>query len=527
MVLNEADDIRLGTTQMDKVYLGDTQVWPTSQPITYVITSAYVYYTGDGLTNRLYASGLNYAYVLGTVEVRQGGTVIQTLTNVTLTPTVGSSQRIFAQGYYIYAQGLGTTPYNSETVSVTASYPGASPYSVSGGVTQEGNQIEGTTYEYNTVYDTAHRYSTWSPVAGTYFATITSSKYTSTATACYAGGNGSAGENILTIVAGHTEQETVHTPYTTYRRPKYTWTSTSQSYGEWTTYTTGVEDTTGEDTTVADTPSISVSDNYFTISGTNVKIPSEGTTPYNDGRSVLITATNNTGSGSVRIYQEANAPGAWTYVDDITLSMPDVSGNIPQAGGTFDVDYTSRRDGTRTWASGATETTSNAPIISEVTGTNCTPSVNTVTNGSGTFTITVPANNTQGLQVSVTLSSQGRNPVTLTKTQEYVPTGTTFTLTGAAYNSDKTSVVASWSVVNPYWTSTDFYMTASVDNTPAINHGLMVVRNATGSTTFNLATEFPGVAFITGVPNTYEFAIYDNRGASPVLMTSQSFTITY
>ena len=69
MVLNEADDIKLGSGQVDAVYLGEDLVWPVGA-ITYEITAALLYYSSGNILDAGYNGSVysgNYAYVMGTV----------------------------------------------------------------------------------------------------------------------------------------------------------------------------------------------------------------------------------------------------------------------------------------------------------------------------------------------------------------------------------------------------------------------------------------------------------------------------
>lgn len=125
-----------------------------------------------------------------------------------------------------------------------------------------------------------------------YYAVIVSSKYGPDSPACSAAGNGTNGEDILTLAAGHIETPKTTTYYYQLGWDVITWTTgqTSQTTPE---VVNEYDDVTyGTAESVSDTYTVSVSGAPFTVSGTNVKIPSEGTTRYPNGRSATLTIVN-------------------------------------------------------------------------------------------------------------------------------------------------------------------------------------------------------------------------------------------
>lgn len=341
----------------------------------------------------------------------------------------------------------------------------------------------------------------------------------------------SGGTAALIISASHRHIETTSTPWQDVTYHTYTWSSGATNSTTPTVTDSGAQTST-ETSTVQDTvtPSFSGSHTGFSFidNNTKVSIASEGTSVYSSGRTATIVASNNSASASLVLYQEHNVAGNWVYVYDLSVAI-DWSGNIPQAGGTFPVNYTSRRNGSRTYTSGATETTTNESVTSSVSGDNtCTPDVNSVS-GIGTFSITVPSNTTQGHQVSVTISTTGAS-ANDTKDQDYVTIIFNIANNGVRYNTpSNTSLQIFWTVANAY-ASKDFSIEAVLgDDHPEKN---IILRGGTtgGTTTFNLASDFPHTIFTPGVQSTdtYVITIYDNS-VTPHgnIMFSQSFTLTY
>lgn len=122
--------IRIGGTtyKLDEIRSGATGavVWPSTY--TYVIdtSTVTVHYSAGSL---IYANATNYAYVTATIRVYQGQTLVQTLTNQTLTPTALSDTVHFAiYNKNIRAYNLGTTLVRGGwSVTVTLGYNTAAP----------------------------------------------------------------------------------------------------------------------------------------------------------------------------------------------------------------------------------------------------------------------------------------------------------------------------------------------------------------------------------------------------------------
>lgn len=513
---------KLGGTnyQMVEAKFNGVVVWPISQPvvITYSILSVNVNYSAG---NTLYASGANYATFTGSIQEYHDGQAYGSPFSAPLTPSgiYESNPRVYISGNAVYGMDLGTNEYSDTYWTVALTYHGANN---SAYVSQQEN-VKTVTDRQPTGSKT---YGSSSTEYSNYQMTFSSNKYTHSFAGDEAPASGATTSALAATLSvsnmRHLEVDT--TPWTQDALVSYHYTSHPETTLTQTVsnYYSGSEVTRSE--WVADSLyDITGSAAGFTRNNMTVTVDSEGTQNLPSGRSVTYTARVQKHDLSfftqqVTLYQQANEPGEWSWVSDFTLSMPDVSGNIPAGGGVFDVDYTSRHSGTRTWTSGATETSTNAPIISEITGSGCTPSVNTVTDGSGTFTITVPSNASQGHTISVTMEGfDGTTTLstTLTKTQD-IPAGIFFEITGAEYsqiNSDKLRVY--WIVTNPYNTS-DFSIMAFMHNGNNPEKVIIIRSSDSRRTTeFTLSTDFPDVVFSPGATNVYDFFIYDNSGSTP------------
>lgn len=163
------------------------------------------------------------------------------------------------------------------------------------------------------------------------------------------------------------------------------------------------------------TPTLTSASAAFYISGTEVHAYSRGSVA---GEQRYISAmVSYNGSSSVTggtVYQQANAITSYTY--NLAIAI-DVTGTIPAEGGRYDVIYTSQR--TPTYTSGASGSAENC--TASITGTNCTPNINTVT-GVESLNIGVDENTSTSVTptVSVTISAGGYF-ATDSKTQDAAP----------------------------------------------------------------------------------------------------------
>lgn len=232
----------------------------------------------------------------------------------------------------------------------------------------------------------------------------------------------SGGYAGIGYAAVHTHREVETQGYTDVVTPIYTWSSNATSQGE-TTSTRGSVTLRDETSQVNDIPTITVPSSAsswleYDAENSRLKVESEGTTPYSSGRSAVITATNNGASDTASLYQAINRVVSTSYAYDLAVEIQQ-EGNIPANGGTLYVTYNSYRTATETYSSNATKTLAPAAYSSSVTGTNCTPSVNSAS-GQGAFQITVDANTstTNTRSVSVKLAATSTEYVTSTKVQD-------------------------------------------------------------------------------------------------------------
>lgn len=420
----------------------------------------------------------------------------------------------------------GTTRYdNGRSATIVVSNLDATPASVT--VYQQQNVPEAD-YQYDIVFGDSYITAENS----NYYVSASANNYASLAAAAPASGNVYA---LITVTARHTVVDVTHTPYEIYETPHWVWTSGEETYGTRHLSEEGEDETYGTPRTATDTgltPTIVMSEDNgataFTWDGANsrVYIPTEATYVYSNGRNGVVTFTNGTATDSVTLYQGLNVASAWNYTYDLTVAI-DWVGNIPQEGGTFPVNYTSRRSGIRTYTSLATETITNESVTASVSGNGtCTPDVATVS-GVGTFGISVDENTTPNYEVRVTLSVDGH---TASDTREQESTTITFNIAddGVRYNAPSyTALQVFWSVANAY-ASQGFSIAAELgDDTP--EKGL-IIRDATtgGTMTFNLADDFPHTLFIPGSENTFTIKIYDNSVSTHGnIKFSKDFTLTY
>ncbi len=115
-IINAIKSLFVGSREVKRVTLGNTVVYESGD--TYVFTGFRLSYS-EG-TN-LYASGSNYAELLGTRQIYRNGTVIGT-DEVALTPQIGSSSFLYAEGTKIKAPSRGTTVGSIRSDWVSGTY---------------------------------------------------------------------------------------------------------------------------------------------------------------------------------------------------------------------------------------------------------------------------------------------------------------------------------------------------------------------------------------------------------------------
>lgn len=390
MVLNEADDIKLGSGQVDAVYLGDELIWPVGAT-TYEIVAALLYYSSGnildaGVQGSYYSS--NFAYVMGTVRVKRGDTVVETLYDKVLTPEVlNTTDFEVRHGEDIYAYNLGGTKTTAVKYSaVRATYRGSEPFTLTIQVEQEINEESITT---TTEWRQGSPEITAMEVPGSRYVDLVVSDYTaSSGHTCPAYG----GYTAMTAYGAHDMANYSSTPSYEWVTYNYSYTSgythTSSSATGNTRWTDPVK--VGESWSVDDTITIDLpSWLHYNSSNRVLTFDSEGTTVYNNGRNYLIVAHNGSVTDSERVYQQYNVAETDVTTYDLYCHIQRTT-DFPASGGTFAVDYRSNQTRFVEYTSGASTTTTSG-VTSSVEATNATPSVATVS-GSGTFNISLGSN---------------------------------------------------------------------------------------------------------------------------------------
>jgi len=376
----------VGTTQVSRLYLGSDLVWPSNY--TYNIVNATAHFSSGsfidaGVVGSQYSG--NYLYFTGTVRLQRGQTVISETTEY-LVPTVSNTSDFnviyeSSLGYYVVrGNNLGTIPTSSsKTTTVSVTFATSASYTIPQSFVQERNiETEGTptTERVNgtpTVTTEAYDYNVY----------ISATSYASSSNPAPASG----GTTTLTYGASHTERSITVTPWTDVTTPHYNYTSGATRDGSPYISDSGSTTTYGTPRGVEDTPTISGSATGFTRSGNTVTIANRGTTTE-QARSVTYTASNgNATPATVTIYQEANAIISTVVEPHLELAWDYSGSTFPGDGGVFGVTYRSEAKTTYTYTS-RESTESSDPITSNVTSTNCTPSVNTVS-GYGAFSVTI------------------------------------------------------------------------------------------------------------------------------------------
>lgn len=403
MVLNEADDIRLGSEQVNAIYLGDTLIWPAA-PLIYVITDAWLVYSSGNLIN---AAGSNYAYALGDVNVYRGSSLVRTMTDVHLEVSVSSAdfyvERPSGLSYdVIKGNNLGSTPTGfQKTATVTASYHGDTH--AGGTVVQERN--------YETTTSSTVRIEE-SPVIAP--AEVPNTRYVDLNIyesfpnhICPAYG----GTATLYFYGGHDEANYSTTAWNDWTTYTHTYTSGAVVVDPAVITASGQIGPTmvGQPWGVTDEIATPTLPSWLTFSNGVLTIASEGVTPYQDGRSAELTAYNGGASDSVTVYQQYNVVEEVNYAYNLSVDI-DVSGTIPSSGGTYSVDYVAKRTQTDVYTSGSEDVHSESGITAEVSGSNCTPDTQFVT-GAGSFDIEVDPNLSPVFtrNIGVTISAFGES----------------------------------------------------------------------------------------------------------------------
>lgn len=402
MTVEDILDAKVGSNQVTAIYLGSTLVWPTSGALTYVITGAQLNFSrGSALDAGEVDSDYsgNYAWVTGTVVPYRGDEPQTPLTNVMLVPTVtNTTDFVVRDTYYIYGHNLGTTPTSAiKETSVDVTYKTSDSFRVGSTVTQTRN-IETITDGTPFVVD-GTPYETVDPIAETYWIVMNLSQYGNRMYPCPAYGNPSVS---LVCYGGHDEATFSHTPWQEFTPRIHSFSSgSSYTVNEETNYGEYPPVQVGQSEPVNDDLSENIELTYSSVGGSGwasynynsdtLTIDNAGTYEYELTRSVIITATNGDKEESVTAYQHRNILETVIESFDLSVAIRDV-GTFPDIGGTFYVDYISRRTYQNEYTSGTRTPAATEAFTSDVLASYfITPSVNEVS-GVGSFTIDVDAN---------------------------------------------------------------------------------------------------------------------------------------
>lgn len=409
MRIDDAIGGKLAGYEMVEAKFNGTVVWPLNY--TYLITAARVVYSAG---SAIYAKGSyawdgNYAYVLGTVNVYINGVLVNTLTDVRLTPTVEQGSWFSVDtSLNILGNNLGTVPSAQHNETVTVAY-GNSSTTVT--VSQQANVKTPTSY---TPTGSKH-YGLPTVTAYNYQVDFSTNKYGSAASAAPASGATTTDlRATLSITANHIEVTT--TPWTQDALVNYSYTSGATSSATEADYYSGTD--TSSPVQVTDTPTITGSATGFTRSGMYVTIASEGTTSYPSGRSVTYTASvdkmgGGTQTDTVTLYQAKNEivsdepstvrtygspyqeSSDGNYVASVVITQYTSSSSpAPASGGSAGLIITASHEHTVTTKRDWTDTTIHTYTWSSGSSSHSQPSYDYGTETMGSTTTTVTDNPT-------------------------------------------------------------------------------------------------------------------------------------
>lgn len=383
--------------EMDEAKYSGIVVWPLNVVYTYqIVQNSITFHYTDGFY-MLRADGNNAVYFTGTVQKMNGSTVVETLTGVTLDPSLQPNSEYYLGGSYtVWGYNLGTTERGQYNEQITLSYQGATAnvtvYQQANVKTAYGSPSDTTIVDYDHPGTPSITYSV----------SLSANKYRKTTSSDVCPASGTASGDYVQLYCSAEHTTTTPYPYTIYRTQNYKYTATGDTlYPETTVYdsgTTNVTSTTTDDVS----GSITGSATGFTRNGLRVTIANR-LKVIGAERSVTYTATNGNASSSVTLYQQANAYIGTTSSPSVSCSFHDYSQGdlLPANGGSIRIDYVSQITETETYTSGSyTETN---PLTSSVQDLlNCSTLTSSVS-GSGYFNISVGRNTGGSRYVSLTL----------------------------------------------------------------------------------------------------------------------------
>lgn len=418
--------MKIGSTiyEMVEAKFNGTVVWPLNIAYTYQIdqNSISFHYT-DGYY-MLRANGNNGVYFTGTVLKMNGSTVVETLTGVTLIPSLQpGSEYYLGDSYTVWGHNLETTERSQYNEQITLSYQNATAnvtiYQQANVKSAYGDPVYGPAIvDSETVTGTSN-----------YTLVFTADQYYSSSSKCPASG----GTARFTLSGSHDEVYTEYWHRTVTQN--YTYTATGSTlYPE---TNTQYGNTPGNSRQVTDTPTITKisGDSAIILSGLDVTIPSEGQVEYLSGRSATFRAINGGLSKDITIYQDINIKISTSTVYDIYVHIQSAT-DFPAVGGSFDVNYRSFKTVAEIWSSGSypgtsEETYSRIDISPEGKGITTTTSAGASLSrvaGEGTFKLNIPGN-TDGGQRTITVYLTSEESIGASdsdyKNQDYtiLPTG--------------------------------------------------------------------------------------------------------
>lgn len=380
--------------EMVEAKFNGTVVWPLNTVYTYVIVTPVTWHWSTGSILR--ADGGNCVYFTADVQKKQGNTVVETLSGVTLTPVLDSETSYYLSGNTVWGHDLYKTVTAEHNEQVTLTYQTASTTVT---IYQQANVRTVTRTVYGNWSETSRR-ATGNPYD--YHISISANRYilSTSSDVCPASG-GSASLFFPTGSCYHYQDYNVTQTRTVTQYCTYTATGSTEYAEPQSNQTQVVSDSVQVQDNLTSS-AISGSGTGFSRSGYNITISTRGKVTGSQ-RYADYTATNGNATATVRVYQEANAFISTSSVQHVSCSFHDYSQGdlLPATGGQFRIDYTSTVDVTEVYTSGSyTET---EPLTSTVQDLlNCSTLTSQVS-GSGYFNITVGRNSGGSRYVSLTL----------------------------------------------------------------------------------------------------------------------------
>lgn len=397
--------------EMDEAKYSGIVVWPLNVVYTYqIVQNSITFHYTDGFY-MLRADGNNAVYFTGTVQKMNGSTVVETLTGVTLIPSLQPNSEYYLGGSYtVWGYNLGATERAQYNEQITLSYQGATAnvtvYQQANVKTAYGSPSDTTIVDYDHPGTPSITYSV----------SLSANKYRKTTSSDVCPASGTASGDYVQLYCSAEHTTTTPYPYTVYRTQNYKYTATGDTlYPETTVYdsgTTNVTSTTTDDVS----GSITGSATGFTRNGLRVTIANRLKVEGAE-RSVTYTARNGNASSSVTLYQQANAYIRTISTPILSASFHDynpVTDTLPASGtalSSIRIDYVSQEETREEYTSGVyTETN---PFTSTVAADRNCSILNGVTtvSGTGSYYISVPSNSLGSRTVQTSVNYNDKHGV--------------------------------------------------------------------------------------------------------------------